>query len=264
MKVHILVTVRNPKLLNAALLVFKTIRTGFPDAEIHVWGNALGDGLVKEAVQVVTASGYVKGIFNDITKMTVHDKWIEYLIDNSNEPFWIVDTDVVFWDKMDVELRCGDGSRAIHTKAFAGRYEPTWMCPYTKMTHVERLHTCCMMINPAVLRNEMRKVMKNNTIGPFNPQHEFVHQHVVQIGTNKLFFDSMAGIFHFSPNSAFLFDAIDNANFDHLHCGTYSDMVNGTESLRGISQMHEAVFADINAAKGLYHKQQEYYKQHAV
>ena len=45
--VHILVTVRKPELLPAALLVFKTLEVGFPTTPVYVWGNGLAPAMAE-------------------------------------------------------------------------------------------------------------------------------------------------------------------------------------------------------------------------
>jgi len=95
--VHILATVRNVKLLHSALLVFKTLRQGFPNAGVHVYGN----GLTQEPGQMVAEAARAVGAsFNNIPKMT-HGKWIETLVLDRTEPFWICDTDVVFFKEIE-------------------------------------------------------------------------------------------------------------------------------------------------------------------
>jgi hypothetical protein len=96
---HILATVRNPALLDAALLVFKTLRLGFPHNEVTVYGNGLRSDHAG-AVQQATASA--AGTFNWI-RPTAHDVWLEHLIQTQTAPFWICDTDMVFFNPMDFQ-----------------------------------------------------------------------------------------------------------------------------------------------------------------
>jgi hypothetical protein len=88
--VHILATVRNPALRPAALLVFQTLRTAFPNLLVKVYGNALAgesNELVADAAAKVEAL-YVR------MPPQAHDEWIQRLIETETQPFLICDTDI--------------------------------------------------------------------------------------------------------------------------------------------------------------------------
>jgi hypothetical protein len=94
--VHILAYCRRADLLDAALLVFRTLRTGFPDNPVFVWGNALEDWAGEQVRQFAAQASCV---YNAIP-LTQHDAWLEELIEAQFHPFWVLDTDLVFWNAM--------------------------------------------------------------------------------------------------------------------------------------------------------------------
>lgn len=240
--VHILATVRRPELLPAAQLVFRTLRLGFPTANVCVWGNGLSDQVGRQL-----------GVPYRNLPQTSHDCWIAGLLARATEPFWICDTDVVFWSK--VEDWFGNNPDII----FAGRFEPEFDEEWTGTTHVARLHTALMWFNPANVRAAFRAWMARFP-SPWRDTAHFplVHQHFVPVrGGKPLFYDTCAGLYHASGGTAF--DTVKDAAFEHLHCGTYADLVDA-KSLADLKAVHAAVFENPENARGLKEAQDKYYQ----
>src|SRR5262245_22524253 len=96
--VHILVTCYKPDLLPAATLVFKTLRVGFPEADVYVWesiNNHSQREKTRAAVADTGAHWVGRGDYRN------HDDWIGTLISHYRNPFWICDTDIVFWRRFE-------------------------------------------------------------------------------------------------------------------------------------------------------------------
>lgn len=248
--VHILVTVRKPELWPAALLVFKTLRVGFPEARVQVWGNGLDAHGAARLAHVAAARG--AGMTN--LPATVHDGWIEGLLQRASQPFWILDTDVVFWGPM----------RAPAGAILSGRLEPAFDEEWTGTRHVERLHTCAMYIDPARVRAEIRA--RQCVIGaPWRGTAEWpmIRQTFVPVrGEPTRFYDTTAGLWQAGIGTP-LELAVDQT-FEHLHCGTYVDVIGKeTPGLAGLAARHQEIYADPAAAMGLREQQEEYYRQRA-
>lgn len=248
-RVHILATVRKPELLPAALLIFRTLRTGFPTAEIQVWGN----GLDLKAADLVGAVAQRAGARFSNQSATVHDAWIENLIYGSLEPFWILDTDVVLWESVETFEWPADCF-------LAGRFEPEFDEESTGTRHVERLHTALMWFNPVRLRAAMRAWMSRipapwGHVGEFT----FVRQHFIPVrGERPRFYDTAAGLWQAGLGTPFT--EPQNDAFDHLHCATYIDLIGPRLSVP-LRQAHEAIYADHTLARGMRHHQAKYYAQ---
>lgn len=267
--VHILATVRKPELLPAATLVFSTLRVGFPEAEVTVWGNALDKAAVVRDCAKSVGGGYVESIVG----LTAHDVWIEALVNRMHEPFWIVDTDVVFF----AEVRPPIGKEIV-----VGRFEPEFMEEWTGTRHVARLHTAVMWIDPSGVRSAAREWMAKFP-QPWRNSAEFtwIRQTFVPVvlpgrgnatgasqGTREgayapLFYDTMAGVYQAFPERARAFTEEEDACFEHLHCGGYVDLV-AAETKSGfgnsLAAFHQRVFENPEAARGARLKQAEYYK----
>jgi len=248
--VNILATVRNPNLLAATLLVFRTLRVGFPNNPVRVWGNAL---LPAAAESVRRATVEVGGDFENL-ESTVHDHWIEALLLFNNTPYWICDTDVVFFDAM-----TRDASAALN-----GRFEPSFREEWTKTTKAERLHTCVQFFNPMLLRPQMRAWM-GQFPAPWGSTAQFplVRQHFIpQRSGEVLFYDSTAGLWQAGIGTPF--DESQNAAFEHLHCGTYADLISPHLADGGLQEVHQQIYDNPKLARGMRVAQDQYYKRQAV
>jgi hypothetical protein len=252
--IHILVTVRKTELLPAATLVFKTLRVGFPTSPIFVWGNGLPMFLED---QVRAAARPTGATFNNL-KPTCHDHWIEQLVLNQAQPFWICDTDMVFFDECEWFFDGRDSD------LFAGRFEPTWHEPWTDSVHVERLHTCLQWFNPVALRAAMAGWLHSTVPQVFaNAEMPLIRQHFVPVrGGKTLFYDSTAGLWHAGGGTKFT--ARQNGAFEHLHCGSYSDEVGKVDVLKGLPAMHEAIIQNPELARGIQKQQDEFYKRRQI
>lgn len=248
-KVHILATVREPHLLHAALLIFKTLRVGFPTADVHVWGNAIAEPMAT----IVRRRAEQEGCHFRNVPLTMHDRWIETIIYHEHEPCWICDTDVIFWRAVEHWF---DGL----TVELAGRYEPTFWEEWTDTMRVERLHTCLMYINPVALRVAIR-AWTGKMPYPFGNTAEYplIRQTVCPwLHGKSIFYDSTAGLWHagigtpFNPN--------EDDSFDHLHAATYVDLISPhLTGMADLAQCQLAIYENPELARGLRHKQNEWY-----
>ena len=249
--VHILATVRRPELIEAALLVFRTLRTGFPTAEVTVWGN----GLAEEARQAVGAAAATAGARFANVPGTCHDVWIEELLARATAPFWICDTDMVFFGSLE--------SKALSLKPgtlCAGRHEPEFNDEVTGCVHAERLHTCLMWFNPGPLRAAMRAKMAK-VVMPWRQSAEFafVRQMFLMLGGQRWLYDTCTGIFQAGLGTRF--SAEQDAAFEHLHCGTYLDeAAKRMKCGAAMAARHAEIYHDPSLAMGLRAQQTRYYQ----
>ncbi len=262
-QVHILATVRNAALLPAARLVFQTLRIGFPTAEVIVWGN----GLDKESAKVIQEDARrVKATFRNDAKIA-HGRWIEALCTLRTMPFWICDTDMVFFDEVEQWFSGRDDT------VFAGRYEPDFRDEWTGSLHVARLHPSLMWFNPQRLHIAMRRwpgqhaffdtVDSNLFRWQWIPRRVEVTGVVDQRSAQQelWFYDTCAGLHQALGGT--LFTEEQNEAYEHLFCGTYSDLI--APIINGpMREMHDAVCKNPSLAKGLWKMQREYFKQRAL
>lgn len=249
--VYILATVRNPALLEAALLVFKTLRTGFPTARVHVHGNAIEPFLENEVARAAQKAG---AIFTRTVRRIAHDEWIEELVLGAAQPIWVVDTDVVFFDAVETfELD--------RQAAAAGRLEPEFLEEWTQSTHVERLHTSCLWLNAPRIRAAGRQWMGRFPAIWHTAQMNLIRQQFIPVaGQEPLFYDTCAGMYQALGGQAFTPEQ-DQA-FEHLHCATYSDLITpAVPSLADLARVHKEIYSNPSLARGLLREQSKYYEQ---
>lgn len=248
--VHILATVRKPELLPAALLVFQSLRKGFPTAPVFVWGNALQREHVQTLGQACAAAG---ATFANL-KPTCHDAWIEQLVMNQAQPFWICDTDVVFFSEVQWWFEAQD------RELFAGRFEPAWREPWSQTTTVDRLHTALQWFNPQALRGELLRWTRQHVPEVFyTGQIPFIRQHWIPGRHGTTLYDTTAGLWQAGYGTKFA--DRQNACYEHLHAATYADQVGQCEELKDLPKVHAAIYANPALARGIQKQQAVFYKE---
>lgn len=252
--IHILVTIRKPELRDAALLVFRTLRVGFPGSPVLVWGNGLTPAQQQDVATV--SRDLARAHFITNLPLTSHDAWIEQLINTQTDGFWICDTDMVFFEPVTLP---------VAVKGFVGRYEPEFDEEWTGTRHVDRLHTCLMFINPTALRQGIRH-WQARIPSPWRDSAQFplVRQHFIPVRAalnaqpETLFYDTMAGLWHAGLGTPFTPEQ--DAAFEHLCCGTYADLVDAP-SLANLRAVHQSVYSNPERARGLKQAQDTYYQE---
>jgi hypothetical protein len=251
--VHILITIPSPEAIKSSLLVFKTIRTGFPKNSIFVYGNGLEPemcDLFEDAARSVGAT------FTPI-RPTTHGIWIEELVLNSPGPFWICDGDIVFFEKV------SNWFNEFALASFAGRFEPTFQDPWSGTEHIERLHPSLMWFNPWKLRAVILRWAQRHEFFQHVEYNLFRWHFVPRIGQCNLFYDTCAGLWHaLGDKSGRAFTDDQNACFEHLINGTYLNQA-GAAYGESKQALHDAVFETPSIARGLQFAQAEWYEKHA-
>jgi hypothetical protein len=233
MNVHVLASVLSRDLIENTLLVFKTIRVGFPSADILVVGNDLDTHSER---QVEPAVRSVAGSFRN-TAPTDHSQWIEALIRDEVSPFWICDTDMVFHRAVEDWF-----PRPAAAQLFAGRYEPEFFERWTQSQHVARLHPSLMWFNPRPLRAAIRAWPGKHPF--FNSvEKTLIRWTFIPVAGKLCFYDTCAGLHHALGGE--LFTQAQNEAFTHRFCGTYSNLVGASDDQLRI---HEAVCKALSPA----------------
>lgn len=249
MKVHIIVTCLSKAMLPSSVLVFKTLRKGFPNAEINLYSNNLSKDLENQLAEVAFAAECPLQI---ITELISHDHWVETLIHKQNEPFWICDTDCVFYDSVE-DFSC---------PLFGGRLQPEFYDEWTQSTHVARLHPSVMFINPVELRCAIRE-WRAKHIPRFFPNaiSNLIRQQFTMRDGKAVFWDTCAGLHHAFTGTAF--DESTNAKFEHLFGGAVADAMSAEcETYKELVDVHRVVCQNPDMAKGLHERQKQFYATH--
>jgi hypothetical protein len=257
--VHILATIRKPELLPATLMVFDSIRIGFPTARICVRKNPtnLNMAELRKAANRVDANLYEPHSYQ------VMHEWIEDLVMRKNSgPFWICDTDMLFHSRVE--------DWGFHSyEPMVGRFIPQFFDPFTRRWTHQRLHTSLLWLNPDVIKEGIAEVNRITPNHPFKTQVPFFAPLYYSVRSeineashtiNHWLHDTCSQLYHCVGGRRFTEQQ--NAAFDHLNCGTYSDLAD-ENGIPGLAEKHRAVFRCPSLLKGAWKHQQKFYERYS-
>jgi hypothetical protein len=246
-KVHILATCRKPALIGGTLLVFGSLRVGFPTSEIVVYDNANAPD-AKAAIAAECERNGCK-VVEFHTKVN-HGDWVDSLVSNETDPFWICDTDVIFWKTVEQwMLSPGACLSGIPMPEFFDSYSKSWSQP--------RIHTCLMHIRPAEIRSSL-KLKHFPEDDPFKIQAAPMVKPFWFLDHNgrRVFYDTASMLSAHVPCRELSDEQMDC--FDHLNGGTYYDLLR--EHYDPSGSWHERVFQNPEIAKGSWRKMRKMFQ----
>lgn len=260
MNVQILLTCRDAELLPAATLVFKTLRVGFPTANVTVTlnfqdGHALNYNSVAAAARSSIQDAGLTAIRID---QTIHHEWIKELLERESHPFFLCDTDMVFFDSFEKWTFPEDC-------AMAGRYVPQFKDKFTNCITRPRLHTSLLYMNPVEIRKRVEKYFGQFPKTPFNPMPNLIYpcQFPMREGriVRNLFHDTCCLLYQAIAGQHFTEPMLDC--YAHLNFGTISDLIAPHYPEERWRESHFAIFENPELARGAWKAQQAFYEKHA-
>lgn len=248
MKVHILTTCRNEELFAYTTLVFNTLRIGFPTADVKVWVN---QGMLWDKVQSICKEHDLE--FENVD--TTHDEWIWDLCQEEKEPFWICDTDIIFFDSV-------EGFKS--DTGIAGWRIPEWRDEFTKCITRSRIHTSLMLIDPITLIQEVDIFnRKTNTIDFINPTADLFAPLCVPLNGENYFYDVCAMLYQAIGGTPFP-DFIKD-NYFHFNFGTISDLVlPHIADADGMEKARKQILDNPELGRSGWRLQEKYYEARQV
>ncbi len=245
MKVFLLLTCHEPELFPYTRLVFDSIRTGFPSSEIVLRSNRLSaehQGRLEKPAKDAGAQ------WEQSNEPTIHHEWIENLVKNETDPFWICDSDVIFYESVE---------HWRFDTALAGYRMPEWQDEFAGAITRARLHPSLMWINPRQVVSELEKATAGVAATRFTPLANPFYPQVLPFNGRLYFYDTVAILYHTIGGSAFT-DRQKEAYF-HFHFGTISNLVlpklAEAEAMRA---MRLALLARPSLGRGQWRTQEEY------
>lgn len=243
--IHILATCRKPELAPFTELVFKTLRTGFPTAipVVYINGDAEKNcpNLRKLCKQVGASVQQVS---------TIHHLWLEKLIKESMAPFWVCDTDIIFYGSIE-EFRFDE--------ALAGFRVPEWQDEFSGALTRSRLHPSLMYIDPFKVRVAIEKFQSTLPEGPFTPFCNPIYPVCLPLNGRMYFHDTMSLLYHAIGGHAFCDTGKDR--YFHFNFGTIPDLV--LPRLKDGGQMAAArkvIMDNPEEGRGAWRLQEQYYR----
>ena len=245
MKVHLLCTCRKPELAPFAELVFKTLRIGFPTADVLVHLNK--DALVN--CPSLSSLCAVVGA-DTCSEDTIHHSWIERLIDAEQEPFWICDTDIIFYDSIE---------KFNIYSALAGWRIPEWQDEFSGAITRARLHTSLLYINPVLVKERLAAFREVCPDTPFTPFCNTIYPLCLPFQNRMYFYDTCSLLYHAIGGQSFTAEQKDA--FCHMNFGSISDLV--LPRLKDGDKMvaaRQAIMDKPELGRGVWRQQMEYFE----
>lgn len=198
---------------------------------------------------------------------TIHHKWIEQLLVTETEPFIILDTDMVFWKD------CEWFDYADYP--MAGRLIPQFFDPFTNCISKPRMHGSFLYLNPARIKQEIEAWRSNFPDTPFNPPANLIYPVMVPLPPPReiepfskpkrgVFYDTCALLYQAIGQDRERFTQVQLDCYDHMNCGTISDIVAPHLTDIRMREAHFAVFENPAILRGVWRQQEAWYKKHAV
>jgi hypothetical protein len=248
-QVLILTYCREPSLLAAGtLLVFRTLRTGFPTAEVTVIDNASLPEVRPAIRKAAEASGcaYVQR-----DPEIRHEDYLREVIAGSDGdgPVVLLDPDVIFWEECE---------QWRFDRLLAGRMLPEFLDEFTGCRTLPRLHTSFLWIRDlAVLRERVSAlVARYFDFDPFPPR-------MFAVDGEWYRGDTLAFLCGALPDDVQAFGEHELDAYDHLFCGSHLDLVLPyvpKETQTFLKWAHAEALSDPARLRGLWRRQDEYFR----
>lgn len=246
--VVILAVCRKLTLLPATLMVFKTLRIGFPTARVIV-DIETDLPTAKRAIEASCADVGAEFCYREPGGFS-HPTWIQQTLLSLPGEVVFLDTDMVFWKNC-------EGFKFEHP--FAGYFCPQFADPFSKAITMPRLHTSFLWVNTAGLLERLEKVPTPSFLTP----HEFFRPFIYYHGGVRYFQDTTGALFQAIGGEPFKAEHLEC--YDHLNCGTLADVVEAGHPLgKEFAARREAIFKDMEIIRNSWPMYERYYGERKV
>lgn len=222
--------------MHGNMLFFETVRTGFPDADIHVVDNA-SDYRYRDEFARSTAK--INGSFTKLTREVVHSNFVESLVNRENDDFYIIDPDTIWFKRMPDR----------YNAAMAGRLIPGFFDSYTGCNTLSRLHTSCLFLSPDRIKAKVAG-MKQFAFNGFRDE-------MLMHDGKWIRYDTCGKLYHALKDEAHVFSDEENSAFAHLFCGTHLDLVKS--HYPKLAEIHSLVSTGKRDLQLLYREQNDFF-----
>jgi len=264
LKIYVLTYCKDISQLYGNTLIFKTLRVGFPTAEVVLIDN----NSVSEARPTLSNLARKNNCnYFQLNSDLLHHQFLsniiklESLTQSKDKEVVFLDPDIVFWDK------CEDWD--LGDCLIGGRLIPRFKDEYSKSITESRIHTSFLWIKDCGLFvKEMEKIRDEYMdFEPFIPV-------MVKNPDNNLWwrYDAGSSLYHALPkNKIFHFGEKELNSYDHIFCGsdkTVLEYVMNSLQDEGdktiLKKIHETANTDYTKLKGIWRVQENYFKQRQV
>jgi len=255
--VFILTYCRNLEQFYGTELIFKTLRTGFPNARVRVVDNASVPEARAEVARLAKATDCA---FETLASPGIeHHAFIENAVRESahahasGSAAVFLDPDVCLW------RNCED---LLFDRPVAGMMVEAHNDDVMQCVTMARLHTSFLWISDAAAVMKRIESLRRMHVD-FRPFMPFS----VKLGDVWLRYDTGASLYAAMPDACACFTDEHADYYDHLYAGSHLDLWNAVDSGdHGIllRQTHQwAKNGDLRALRGIWRRQAEVWSHHA-
>jgi hypothetical protein len=210
--VIITVCIRDAAHAATGMLTLKSVRVGFPTANIFIIDNASEKG---QQAAIATEAGRIGAEVITWEKRLPHYKVFEkvfsanYALESAPGTTVFLDSDVVFFKSCE-DWRFNTG--------LAGMLIPQHLSRYTNTQTASRLHTSFLVVEPELMDRDM--VVAGFAKWDFADTELFRPQ-IVYTRRVPMFYDTCANLFHMVGGTSFIGKHYDC--YEHIFCGSSRD-----------------------------------------
>lgn len=235
-------------------LIFKTLRVGFPNAQVTIVDNASVPGarMIIEGLAMTHDCKYMQ-----LDHPVAHYQFIEWVVNNASGTVIFLDGDVILWENCEGWSFCD--------YLYAGRYIPKFRDEFTQTVTEERVHPSFVWIDDCErLRNEIAKIKDKYFC--FLPYH---HQMFRSPDTGEWHFQDTLGLLYQAlKEKVYLFTETELRAYDHLFAGSYYSLlletINNEQDKELLRHTHDLGKTDYRKLKGIWKLQDDYFRRRAV
>ncbi len=251
--IYILTFCRNKELLYGTTLIFKTLRTGFPTANVRIVDN---NSIHEVRSEIMDRADQSNCDYEQLDRGVPHWYFIQKTIEkhNSDRELIFLDPDILFWKNCEkIEFQ----------EVIGGRIIKRYFADFSNCITFPRLHTSFLWIKRV---NRLKELISNyqSKYFDFNPfiPYMFVDQN------NWYRFDSLASLYSVIHEDSYSFTEHELSYYDHLFCGSHADLVANkmdVDSKERFLQLHSYAKSDYSKLKGIWREQELYFnRQHEL
>jgi len=253
MKVKSLITITNPDLFDNCTLMFRTLRVGFPTAEIEVTDNATIDPTHRRRIRELCAASNVDYSYS--SHRLHHAEWICNSIELGQGKLIIVDPDTMFWKSC-------EGPEFDFPTHIAGYHVPVIYNEFARCVSFERLHTSflvvkdCEALVDATQQLYQPACAEGGEYCPFDPYMPCVKA----VRGKYMFWDSCANLYNMVGGTHFTETQLEC--YDHLNsAGFYDIMLSRVDDPTSFEHQHKVAKTNPESLRGFYKAVDNYYKR---
>jgi hypothetical protein len=242
-RVYVLTYCKDIQQLYGAMLVFDTIRVGFPTAEIIVVDN---NSIPDAVIEIEKAADKVNAKFIKLEKEVFHHEYLRFILNSENDEaqIYIIDPDVIFWENVETFTT---------NKLMAGRLIPEFFDAYTNVLTKARIHTSFLHIPSVSLLRDQINIMENEY------RADLIKYITLKTNDEWLMWDTFAQVFECLHSDIEVFTEEKNECFEHIFCGSHLNLLAKRHNNPRLHEIHRLSVENPQELKGIWKEQHEFF-----